>query len=322
MVLDKSISAGDESNVVHTDGNNNTITIYPKADKQEIEQIVKATIWDNLPVFLSVAKAQVEERINVFVNQVIAKLASLNIKFEELEARLSTPDFQYSLAESAKMFAKDPKRVDQDTLIDLITQKIEKLDDDHQEELVVIDMAISAVAKLSKNQIRWLTFLYYITSDVSFDVFGKFYDIGQVEYEQANGSFILEGNNKVNCHTIYQAYINYYYNSELEQVFYSQLSRIDVSILVSLGCIIHDISLASDSGGIIIGRELTSRKIRTRIGCYDGMSDNEQLQKFLEQINIIFSNISNIDNFRFTSVGKEIARSFLKTTDLNITYNL
>lgn len=314
MVLNKSISAGDESNVVHTDGNNNTITIYPKADKQEIEQIVKATIWDNLPVFLSMAKAQVEERMNVFVNQVIAKLASLNITVEELQAKLSTPDVQYSLAESAKMFAKNPERVDQDTLIDLITQKIEKLDNDHQEELVVIDMAISAVAKLSKNQIRWLAFLYYITSDVSVDISGKFYDISRNEYEKEDGSFIFDEGRKVNCHAIYEAYINYYYNSELERIFYSQLNRIDMSILVSLGCIIKNISVS----GILEYKNPFSKRIQRRTGHNDGMSDNERLQKFYKQINKIFDDISNIDSFRFTSVGTKIARSFLETINIRV----
>lgn len=308
MVLNKSISAGDESNVVHTDGNNNTITIYPKADKQEIEQIVKATIWDNLPVFLSMAKAQVEERMNVFVNQVIAKLASLNITVEELQAKLSTPDVQYSLAESAKMFAKNPERVDQDTLIDLITQKIEKLDNDHQEELVVIDMAISAVAKLSKNQIRWLAFLYYITSDVSVHISGKSYSLDEGEYQKIDDYFIFDGD-KISCHDIYEAYINYYYNPEFEKI-YTQLKRVNVSILLSLGCILYNFSWQ--------GIGSSSEKIERNLGYDDGMLDNERLQKIDNQIKEVFGNTCGLNTLFLTSVGEEIARSFLKTINIRV----
>lgn len=319
MVLDKSISAGDESNVVHTDGNNNTITICPKVDKQEIEQIVKAVLWDNLPKLQSVAKVQVEERMNLFVDKVFTKLSLLNITVEELQAKLSTPDVQYSLAESAKMFAKNPERVDQDTLIDLITQKIDKLDDDNQEELAIIDIAISVVSKLSKSQIRWLAFSYYIMSPVFYNLSGKQYDIGRVKYKKIDGSFILEDDNKINCYDLYEGYINHYYNSKLEQIFYSQLSKIDTSILVSLGCIIQDILFSSDDAVPVFTKDWAiSSQIQRRIGYNDGMSDNEQLQKFFKQINTIFGNILSLDDFRFTSIGEEIARSFLKTTDLSI----
>lgn len=318
MVLDKSISAGDESNAVHTDGNNNTTTIIncSKADKQEIEQIVKAILWDNLPVFQSMAKAQVEERMNLFVDKVFTKLSSLNITVEELQAKLSTPDVQYSLAESAKMFAKNPERVDQDTLIDLITQKIDKLDDDNQEELAIIDIAISVVSKLSKSQIRWLALLYYITKGSKFNIneIDLNVDIGKKQYTKENGYFIFNESVKIKCEDIYKLYIKHYYNLDLIEIFYSKLIRIDFSILIGLGCIVHYISPLE---GLAYSNPY-SLQIKKRVGHDDGMIHHEELQEFYKQINKIFYDISKIDDFRFTSIGEQIALSFLKTTDLSI----
>ncbi|OUI79346.1 hypothetical protein HK18_01935 [Commensalibacter intestini] len=323
MVFDKSIRGGDEANIVHTDGNNNTTIIHPKADKQEIEGIVKAILWDNLPVFLSVAKAQVEERMNLFVDKVFTKLSSLNITVEELQAKLSTPDVQYSLAESAKMFAKNPERVDQDTLIDLITQKIEKLDDDNQEEPAVIDMAISVVAKLSKNQIRWLAFLYYLHNNFilsiknSDNTFNKI-DIANNTYKEENNHFFISQFVRIKKEELYRYYLNYYFNADLEQNFYAKLEKSDASIFVSLGCISQ---IPIVTGELVSYVNSPVAKIKKRIGYEDGMENDVQLKKFMKYINKLFDNISYIDQYLFTSIGRYIAISFFKTINIDMKVN-
>lgn len=322
MVFDKSISAGNEATIVHTDGNNNTTIIHPKADKQEIEGIVKAILWDNLPVFQSMAKAQVEERMNVFVDKVFTKLSSLNITVEELQAKLSTPDVQYSLAESAKMFAKNPERVDQDTLIDLITQKIDKLDDDNQEELAVIDIAISITAKLSKNQIRCLAFLYYLHNDFIIIIKNSDntykIDIVNNTYKEENSYFFISQLVRIEKKRLYKYYLNHYFKNDLEQSLYSKLEKIDTSIFVSLGCISQ---MPIVTGKLANYVNSAGEKVKKRIGYEDGMENDVQLKRLMEYINKLFDNISYIDPYVFTSIGCYIAISFFKTINIDMRVN-
>lgn len=304
-MFDKGINTGDNSNVVKTEGNNNT-TIINNFDEKFIGHIVRSMLYENMPSFQEEAKKKIIESTDEYVRDLIAELVIQNADADTLNQKLSTPDVQYSLFESAKCFAKSPERTDKSTLLNLVVKKINELDGDH-EELSSIDLAINVATKLSVKQIRYIALIHYIKDIVklSQDNTGAHFIIDPVKdtTEEVGDHFSFSNKIKIKRQDIYNLYIDLY-NNQIDIVFKDdEIAPVDYSMLVALGCIIQP----------AFPHLTFVYNVKKRTGL--DLNDSEQKSKlstFIDKIEKTIG-IQNVDYIVLTSVGRQIAHAYIST---------
>lgn len=305
-MFDKGINSGDNSNVVKTEGNNNTTTIINNFDEKFIGHVVRSMLYESMPSFQEEAKKKIIESTDEYVRDLISELVIQKTDADTLNQKLSTPDVQYSLFESARCFAKSPERTEKSTLLNLVVKKINELDGDH-EELSSIDLAINVATKLSVKQIRYIALIYYIKDIVklSENNTGAYYviDPAQDTTEEVGDDFSFPNNIKISKKNVYNLYIDLYEN-QMDVVFKDdEIGQIDYSMLVALGCIIQS----------AFAQPTFVKNVNKRTGL--DLNDSEQKLKLSTFIGKIEKTIGvqNVDYIVLTSVGRQIASAYIST---------
>lgn len=299
------IKSGDMSNIVRTQGDNN-VTIVNNIDESLVTRLIKSMIADNLPDLRNEAKRQVEDSVDEYIKDIISEMAIQRTDIETLQEKLSSPDIQYSLFETSKSFAKNPKRAEKSTLINLVVKKINEFDSD-DEELTSIDMAINAATKLSVRQIRFISLLYYIINIVKVGVdsngVNHIIDPSDEKTTIENNVFDFGGKSKRDVSEVYDLYIKLY-TDDMQLVFKDgDVGRIDYSIPISLGCLMINPLMSNDFINII--------KKRTNIDLSSTLDDN-RLRKMKEIIELA-TDINSVDHMSLTKVGMDIANAYIST---------
>ncbi|HDX4048211.1 TPA: hypothetical protein ROG05_000557 [Enterobacter soli] len=99
----------------------------------------------------------VNQRATEFGNQIASKLSSdLNDKLKE---KLSDPDIQYSLNQAVVQVARKGFDEKSELLKELIVSKIQTEEED---DSIIIDHALEATSKLTTNDIKFLSLIYYL----------------------------------------------------------------------------------------------------------------------------------------------------------------
>ncbi|WP_272653975.1 LPO_1073/Vpar_1526 family protein [Providencia sp. PROV091] len=304
-MFDKGINSGDNSNVVKTDGNNNT-TIINNFDEKFIGHIVKSMLYESMPSFQEEAKKKIIESTDEYVRDLISELVIQKTDVDTLNQKLSTPDIQYSLFESAKCFAKSPERTEKSTLLNLVVKKINELDGDH-EELSYIDLAINVATKLSVKQIRCIALIHYIKDIIKLSQVnnGAYYEVDPAKNttEEIGDDFLFPNDIKMNKQSIYDLYIELY-NNQMDIVFNDdEIGPVDYSMLIALGCIIQS----------PFSQPTFVQNVKKRTGL--DLNDSEQKAKlsiFTGKIEKTIG-IENVDYVVLTTVGKQIASAYIST---------
>ena len=304
-MFDKGINSGDNSNVVKTEGNNNT-TIINNFDEKFIGHVVRSMLYESMPSFQEEAKKKIIESTDEYVRDLISELVIQKTDADTLNQKLSTPDVQYSLFESAKCFAKNPERTEKSTLLNLVVKKINELDGDH-EELSSIDLAINVATKLSVKQIRYIALIHYIKDIVklSQDSTGAYYIIDPAKDTtvEVGDDLSFPNDVKINKQNVYDLYIDLY-NNQMDVVFKDdEIGPVDYSMLVALGCIIQS----------AFAQPTFVENIKKRTGL--DLNDSEQklkLSTFIGKIEKAIE-IKSVDYIVLTTVGRQIANAYIST---------
>lgn len=304
-MFDKGINSGDYSNVVKTEGNNNT-TIINNFDEKFIGHVVRSMLYESMPSFQEEAKRKIIESTDEYVRDLISELVIQKTDADTLNQKLSTPDIQYSIFESAKCFAKKPERTEKLTLLNLVVKKINELDGDH-EELSSIDLAINVATKLSVKQIRYIALIHYVKDivKISQDNAGAYciIDPAKDTTEEVGDDFLFPNNIIIKKQIVYDLYIDLY-NNQIDAVFKEgDIGPIDYSMLIALGCIIESAFPQPTFAQNV--------KKRTKLD----LDDSEQklkLSTFTDKIEKTIG-IQNVDYVVLTTVGKQIASSYIST---------
>ncbi|MEH5744588.1 LPO_1073/Vpar_1526 family protein [Atlantibacter hermannii] len=304
-MFDKGINSGDNSNVVKTEGNNNT-TIINNFDERFIGHVVKSMLYESMPSFQEEAKKKIIESTDEYVRDLISELVIQKTDADTLNQKLSTPDVQYSLFESAKCFAKSPERTEKSTLLNLVVKKINELDGDH-EELSSIDLAINVATKLSVKLIRYIALIHYIKDIVklSQDSTGAYciIDPAKDTTEEVGDDFSFPNDVKINKQDVYNLYIALY-NNQMDVVFKDdEIGPVDYSMLIALGCIIQP----------AFPQPTFVENVKKRTGL--DLNDSEQklkLSTFIGKIEKTIE-IQGVDYIVLTTVGRQIANAYIST---------
>lgn len=304
-MFDKGINSGDNSNVVKTEGNNNT-TIINNFDEKFIGHVVRSMLYESMPSFQEEAKKKIIESTDEYVRDLISELVIQKTDADTLNQKLSTPDVQYSLFESAKCFAKNPERTEKSTLLNLVVKKINELDGDH-EELSSIDLAINVATKLSVKQIRYIALIHYIKDIVklSQDSTGAYFIIDPAKDTtvEVGDDLSFPNDVKINKQNVYDLYIDLY-NNQMDVVFKDdEIGPVDYSMFVALGCIIQS---AFPKPTFV-----ENIKKRTGLDLYDS-EQKLKLSTFIGKIEKAIK-IKSVDYIVLTTVGRQIANAYIST---------
>lgn len=101
----------------------------------------------------------VNQRATEFGNQIASKLSS-NLD-EKLKEKLSDPDIQYSMNQAVVQVARKGFDEKSELLKELIVSKIQTEEED---DSIIIDHALEATSKLTTNDIKFLSLIYYLRS--------------------------------------------------------------------------------------------------------------------------------------------------------------
>ena len=241
-MFNKEASAGDNSNIVNTHGSNNLTNITnTNIDTKTVEVIVKGILYDSLPRFQEEAKIQVKDSIKSYIEDLIKELEAQKISNDLINEKLPSPDIQYSIFESAKTYARSPRRAEKATLINLVVNKINTESDDF-DELSELDMAIEAASKMNANQIKALALVYFVINIIKYGLShrGNFFPMDPVDTEkckQQGDYYFFNGENVRSKAEIHNAYI-YKYSAEIATVFpEGDLRPTNFNMPLVLGCI-------------------------------------------------------------------------------------
>ncbi|HBW1326749.1 LPO_1073/Vpar_1526 family protein [Klebsiella pneumoniae] len=145
---------GDGSTAIQIAGNaqiGNTTT--------EVVTICELVVRAQMASLKEDAYKLVNQRATEFGNQIASKLSrDLDDKLKE---KLSDPDIQYSLNQAVIQVARKGFDEKSELLKELIVSKIETQEED---DSIVIDHALELTSKLTTNDIKFLSFIYYLRS--------------------------------------------------------------------------------------------------------------------------------------------------------------
>lgn len=306
IMLGNKMEGGDNSNIIKTEGNNNT-TVVNNIDEALIVRVVKSIVYENMPQFRKEAMEQIEASTDQYIRGLIDEMEIQKTNISNLQEKLSSPDIQYSLYETSKCFAKNPKRAEKSTLINLVVKKINAYNVDDDEELTSIDMAINAATKLSIKQIRMISLLHYVYNlvkvhtqpDGTSHIIDPYSKDTVIEGDNFNFNNLIIKSKKA----IHNAYIELY-TTEILMVFNKDdLGAVDFSIPTSLGCLAQNPFPSVNLQDTILkrtGLDLNSEEGRNK------------LSDFIELIEKV-TNLSDIDHLLLTKVGMDIATSYIST---------
>lgn len=145
---------GDGSTAIQIAGNaqiGNTTT--------EVVTICELVVRAQMASLKDDAYKLVNQRATEFGNQIASKLSrDLDDKLKE---KLSDPDIQYSMNQAVIQVARKGFDEKSELLKELIVSKIETQSED---DSIVIDHALELTSKLTTNDIKFLSFIYYLRS--------------------------------------------------------------------------------------------------------------------------------------------------------------
>lgn len=307
-MLDKSSSAGDNSNVVSTKGDGNVTTIVNNnIDVKMVEVIVKGILHDSLPAFQQEAREKAQLSIQDYVDSLVREMILQGTTEDTIQQKLPSPDIQYSIYETAKSYAKSPSRADKKTLINLVVQKINTHDED-VDDLITLDLAIESSSKMSLNQIKFLAFLTYINGIVKF---GKSLDGVDIPMDPSNpkgfreddDNYIFSGSLVKSKREVNDLYLHLY-NQELVQVFpEGDLREVNTGIALALGCVTRNPMQKLDVNAII--------KKRTGLDLTD-QHHAMKLKLLTDRIDAV-GGMDNVSSNLITDIGFKIGLAYIST---------
>ncbi|EOK3812810.1 LPO_1073/Vpar_1526 family protein [Escherichia coli] len=123
----------------------------------EVVTICELVVQAQMASLKEEAYKLVNQRAIEFGNQIAAKLSSdLDHKLKE---KLSDPDIQYSMNQAVTQVARKGFDEKSELLKELIVSKIQT---EEEEDSIVIDHALEVTSKLTTNDIKFLSLIYYL----------------------------------------------------------------------------------------------------------------------------------------------------------------
>lgn len=274
---------GSNSTALQVHGN-----YYSGLSYRDIKDLCVDLIKENFPILQEQARVQSMQYIEEFALNFFNKLKDEN--YEILKERLKNPDVQASINSSIIHVARMTDKSHQEILCELLTEKIKEPED---EKNLILNDAIDVMVKISKNQIKFLTFIYLLRT------VHKVIDYG----------------NSSEIHPDTSIQYNYFEN-EIPQIIGDDIYKINTFLLSHKGLITGN-SLEHYTTSLT-----TLLKNRTSIDIIEyeneqKIQDNDILSiKFPKLTKIIktfgFDDINNFDHCPTTSIGDEIAKAYLK----------
>lgn len=255
---------------------------------RDVKDICVDLIQANFPILQEQAKIQSMQYVEEFASKFFNKIKDQD--YDNTQARLKNPDVQASINSSIIHVARMTDKSHQDILCELLAEKIKEQED---EKNILLNDAIDVMTKISKNQIKFLTFINLMRKV----------------------SKIIDYGDRKEIHPDPQIQFNYFEN-EIPQIIGNDIYKIDAFLLAHKGLIIgNSLEHYTTSSTALL-------KSRTQIDISEYQSEqkieeNDNLStQFPKLTRIIksfgFDTISEFDHCVITSIGYEIAQAHLK----------
>ncbi|MBL5882571.1 LPO_1073/Vpar_1526 family protein [Lelliottia aquatilis] len=240
----------------------------------------------------------VNQRATEFGNQIASKLShDLDDKLKE---KLSDPDIQYSINQAVIQVARKGFNEKSELLKELLISKIQS---DEEDESLIIDHALEVTTKLTTNDIKFLSLIYYFRST------GKFKnDINTTTLAETNTTHSTLPDLTIERNHSYHK--NWYSNYDVDYIKFlgdlTSLKKINTEILV-----LKDVTSIGNTY-IISYEELLGK----RIGLNKIDSDDSFYIQFPAIKNILdtfgIKDLATFNGIVLNPIGSLIAENFLK----------
>ncbi len=124
---------------------------------RDVKDLCVDLIQANFPILQEQAKIQSMQYVEEFASKFFNKIKDQD--YDNTQTRLKNPDVQASINSSIMHVARMTDKSHQDILCELLAEKIKEQED---EKNILLNDAIDVMTKISKNQIKFLTFINLI----------------------------------------------------------------------------------------------------------------------------------------------------------------
>ncbi len=259
---------------------------------RDVKDLCVDLIQANFPILQEQAKIQSMQYVEEFASKFFNKIKDQD--YDNTQTRLKNPDVQASINSSIMHVARMTDKSHQDILCELLAEKIKEQED---EKNILLNDAIDVMTKISKNQIKFLTFINLIR---------KVYKV-------------IDYGDRQEIHPDPQIQFDYFEN-EIPQIIGNDIYKIDTFLLAHKGLIIGN-SLehyTTSSTALLKSRtqlDIPEYESEQKIEENDNL--NTQFPKFTKIIKSFgFDTIDQFDHCVITSIGYEIAQAHLKNSKI------
>ena len=274
---------GDNSSAIQVHGDYKAGLSY-----RDVKDLCVDLIQANFPILQEQARIQSMEYVEEFAFKFFNKLKDED--YDNTQTRLRNPDVQASINSSIIHVARMTDKSHQDILCELLAEKIKEQED---EKNILLNDAIDVMTKISKNQIKFLTFIYLIRKAYKVIIYSDREEI----------------------HPDPTVHFDYFEN-EIPKIIGNDIYKVDTFLLTHKGLI------KSSSLEYYTTSSPALLKLRTQIdvpeyGEKQKIQETDSLSiqfpKFTKLITSFgFDNITDFDHCPITSIGSEIAQAYLK----------
>lgn len=254
---------------------------------KDVKDICVDLIQANFPILQEQAKIQSMQYVEEFASKFFNKIKGQD--YDNTQTRLKNPDVQAAINSSIIHVARMTEKSHQDILCELLAEKIKEKED---EKNILLNDAIDVMTKISKNQIKFLTFITLIRR------FSK-----TIIYDD-----------RTELHPDTKIHFDYFEN-EIPQIIGNDIYKIDIFLLKHKGLIDGSVLKYTTSTPALL-------KLRTKIDIPEYQSEqkieeNDNLNMYFPKLTKLiksfgFDNVEEFDSCVITSIGYEIAQAHLK----------
>ncbi|AZF93084.1 TPA: hypothetical protein SMS53_001197 [Proteus mirabilis] len=302
----ENINSGRDTSITNITNVINEVIDYDKLTTSVVEIVI-----DAFPILRNEAFATGRILMEDTAKFLMDEIKKLKESAEHLKSKLSEPDIQFSINELLYISAKKGNKIDRNVLVSLIVKKLETGVSDEQDFL--LDEAITISSKLTRQQIEFLGFIFYVKSinynyganSLAFGTYWERVDPADMNLRENHDSFILK-NSFVKKSYVYEAYMKIYTN-DLEFLFkdIKSVSKINLTYLSLKNCI----------GNLMLGGQGIEHIVSKRTGTRE--EDFNKEFKFLQMLLKKYG-VENTSNINLTEIGNIIAIAYLNSKGLNL----
>lgn len=287
---------GDNSSAIQVTGN---ATFGPTIT--EVVTLCELVVKSQMATLRADAYKVVDERAREFGNQIASKLATdLD---EKLKQKLADPDVQYSINQAVTQVARKGFDEKSELLKELLVTKIET---DDESDNALLDYALEVTSKLTTNEIKFLSLVYYLRSVIKLS---NNIDITTI----AANKILPPGWSGFSLEQIHELHKGYYGNYDLDYIKFlgplSSLKKINKDHLNMKGVVFYGKTYTSNYSQLLAKR--------TGVESFENEQDFFETFPAFKLILDAFgvSSLEDLNGIVSNPVGDIIAANYLKACD-------